>query len=270
MKNAQGKVDILKEINASWLVDVAVIVLITWLLSAASQRIFPWIADRVPKRLRFATLAAAPLLRLILLGAAASLLLMRTFDLTKGNLVTILSVSGVALGFAFKDYVSSILAGIVTLYERPYRLGDWLSVNGAYGEVKEINMRAVTIVTPDDNAVVIPHLKMWDTLYHNSNDGTPFLMCVSEFFLAPGHDGELVRNTLYDVALTSPWLQFQKPITVVAFDHPWGTKYKLKGYPVDPRDQFQFMTDLTLRGNDALQALGARFVEVPLAVTKKS
>lgn len=49
-----------------------------------------------------------------------------------------------------KDYVSSLLAGIVTPCEMPYRLGDWITVEGVDGEVKSIGMRALEIVTPDD------------------------------------------------------------------------------------------------------------------------
>jgi hypothetical protein len=42
-------------------------------------------------------------------------------------------------------------------------------------------------------------------------------------------------------------------------EKPWGTHYRLKAYPVEPRDQFQFITDLTVRGKAALLALGAAF-----------
>jgi len=38
----------------------------------------------------------------------------------------------------------------------PYRRGDWISIEGTYGEVKSIGLRAVEIVTPDDTMVVIP------------------------------------------------------------------------------------------------------------------
>src|SRR5690554_682258 len=51
------------------------------------------------------------------------------------NMVAIFGALGLALGFAFKDYANSLIAGIVTLYEMPYRPGDWIEVNGQYGEV---------------------------------------------------------------------------------------------------------------------------------------
>ena len=61
------------------------------------------------------------------------------------NMVAIFGALGLALGFAFKDYANSLIAGIVTLYEMPYRPGDWIEVNGQYGEVRSIGTRAAEV-----------------------------------------------------------------------------------------------------------------------------
>jgi len=65
------------------------------------------------------------------------------------------------------------------------------------------------------------------------------------------------------VGLTSPFLQIQNPVDVVVREKPWGTHYRLQAYPVDPRDQFSFITDLTVRGKAALAGAGMDFVLVP-------
>jgi len=80
-------------------------------------------------------------------------------------------------------------------------------------------------------------------------------MCVVDFYLEPKHDGALVRQSLYDAALTSPYVNLERPILVIVAEKPWGTHYKLKAYPVDARDQFQFISDLTVRGKAALADL---------------
>jgi small conductance mechanosensitive channel len=179
------------------------------------------------------------------------------------NLVAFLGALGVALGFAFKDYVSSLIAGVVTLYEMPYRPGDWIQVDGAYGEVKAINMRAAEIVTPDDTVVIVPHLKLWNQLIFNANDGGQNLMCIADFYLHPRHDAALVKHALHDVALTSAFLDLEQPIQVIVADKPWGTHYRLKAYPIEPRQQFHFTTDLTIRGKESLTRLGAEFAAMP-------
>ena len=81
-------------------------------------------------------------LSLLIIMVSVVLIVTRIIDPTFENLVVLLSATGLALGFAFKDYISSLLAGVVTLYELPYRPGDWIAVNGAYGKVRSIGTRA--------------------------------------------------------------------------------------------------------------------------------
>lgn len=68
----------------------------------------------------------------------------------------------------------------------------------------------------------------------------------------------LAREALESVAMTSPYLCFDEPVVVVIREEIWGTKYTLRAYPVDPRQQFRFVTDLTARGREAMTRAGAR------------
>jgi len=72
-----------------------------------------------------------------------------------------------------------------------------------------------------------------------------------------------VRTALRDVALTSAYLRFEKPIVVVAEEQPWGTHYRIRAYPMDPRQQFVFITDLTVRSKAVLSAAGIRPALLP-------
>jgi small conductance mechanosensitive channel len=236
-----------------------IVVVSALVLISVSQRILPWIAERFSGRNRLYVLASVPVLRLIFIVAALWVTLSIIIEPTAENIFALLGALGLALGFAFKDYASSLIAGIVTLYEMPYRLGDWISMEDTYGEVKSIGMRSFEIVTPDDTVVVIPHLKLWEKKIFNSNDGSRNLQCAADFYLHPAHDPKAVMAVLQDTALTSSYLQLQKPIGVVVLEKPWATEYRLKAYPVDPRDQFRFITDLTIRGKEALARLGVTF-----------
>ncbi|WP_200385938.1 mechanosensitive ion channel domain-containing protein [Thiocapsa imhoffii] len=151
--------------------------------------------------------------------------------------------------------------------EMPYRQGDWVEVKGNYGEVVKVSMRTLELVTPDDTRVSIPHLQLWNEAIFNANNGGPELQCVADFYLHPQHRADQVRQALHDVAITSPYLQLNQPLAVVVREQPWGTHYRLRAYPVDPRQQFRFVSDLTARGRVALQALGAQPAAVPATVT---
>jgi small conductance mechanosensitive channel len=231
------------------------------------KRVIPWFADRLPDRYRFYVLPWEPLLRFIILAVLVVYCIPLFIKPSPENLIAILGATAVAIGFAFKDYVSSLIAGVVALYERPYRVGDWIRIGDVYGEVQELGLRTVQVLTPDDTLVAIPHNKIWDNAIYNANSGQRDLMCVADFYLNPRHNGQRVRHVLRDVALTSPYLQLRRPILVIATEKPYATHYRLKAYPLDGRDQFLFLTDLTLRGKEALAELapGAEAAEVVVA-----
>lgn len=248
--------DILREIQVEGLLVVAAILGTAVMLTLLVQRYGPRLAEQLPGRYRLSALALVPLLRLVIIAVALALIVPQVIEPTFENLITVLGAAGLALGFALKDYVSSLIAGIVVIYEGAYRPGDWVEVEGEYGEVRSVGMRAMEMVTPDDTVIVVPHQTLWTKLIHNANDGTQDLQCVADFYLDPEHDGRQVRVLLRDVALTSPYLKIERSIDVVVAERPWGTHYRLKGYPVDPRDQFRFTTDLTVRGKAALREAG--------------
>ena len=143
-----------------------------------------------------------------------------------------------------------------------------MQVAGDYGEVRTVGLRAIRLNTPDDNVVTVPHMRMWTENISNANDGARSLQCAADFYLAPDHDAARVRAALRDVALTSAYLGYDKPIVVVLKETPWGTHYKLRAYPFDLRDQFLFISDLTVRGKQAIAEAGAVAVSAPAAATE--
>jgi small-conductance mechanosensitive channel len=256
-------VRIFKTLDQGALIELAVIIVAAGLLIHLLQRLLPWIASRLHGRKRLHLLASVPFVRLLLIVTALALIVPRLIEPSMQNMVALLGTVGLALGFAFKDYASSLIAGIVAIGEKPYRNGDWIEIGGVYGEVRHVGLRAVEVVTPDDTVVVIPHGRLWTEPVHNANDGGPRLMCVADFYLHPEHDAARARQLLWDVALTSPYLHHTDPVAVIVLEKPWGTHYRLKAYPVDGGQQFRFLTDLTVRGKAALQGMGARFAVAP-------
>lgn len=236
---------------------IGMILLGTWLVIVVAQKLFPYLAERGPSQLRLYLLGAVPILRLLLLLVAVAWVIPIIFNITLQNFLVIAGALGVAVGFAFKDYVSSVIAGVVAIVERPYRPGDWVRIGGDYGEVRAVGIRAIEIRTPADDIVHVPHERIWQNNIANSNDGDRTLMCVASFYLRPGHDAGRVRVALRDVALSSAYLEYDKPVVVMLADTPMGTHYQLKAYPFDMRHQFHFISDLTIRGKLAIADSGA-------------
>lgn len=263
MNVSDNLVDLFRNFSIDILLQIVLIGSVSWLLITLFSKWVPILANTISGRFRFRLLALVPIFRLGVFIAALLLILNRVIEPQIENIIALISLLGLGLGFAFKDYVSSLIAGVVTLYETPYRPGDWIEVEGAYGEVRAINLRSVEIVTPDSTVVIIPHLKIWNQLLFNANDGRRQLLCVADFYLHPDHNGREVQDILYDVASTSAYLQSDQPIRVVVHEQLWGTHYRLKAYPIDPRQQFEFITDLTIRSKEILAEKGIRFASAP-------
>lgn len=256
---------IFKDVGMIDLIQILAVVLIAWMIIQVIKRFLPWVAQVSPSRFRFHILPLIPILRLLILIAAVVLVVFIVTGATFQKLAAVAGALAFAVGFAFKGYITSLAAGVIAIYEHPYRPGDWVKIDDAYGEVKSVETRALHLVTPDDTMVTIPHNKIWESSVYNANDGQRELMCVAHFYLHPEHDAKSVRHKLEDVALTSPYLQLERPVVVVLKEEPWGTHYQLKAYPVDSRDQFQFISDLTVRGKEALGKMGIAPAAVVLA-----
>ncbi|MEO8543730.1 MAG: mechanosensitive ion channel domain-containing protein [Burkholderiaceae bacterium] len=249
---------------------IGLILLGTWLVILLARKLLPFLAERGPSQLRLYLLGAVPIIRLVLLVVAIMWVIPIVFNITLQNFLVIAGALGVAIGFAFKDYVSSLIAGVVAIVERPYRPGDWVRIGGDYGEVRSVGMRAIEICTPADDIVHVPHEKIWQNNIANSNDGANTLMCVASFYLRPDHNAGRVRVALCDVALSSAYLEYDKPVVVMLADTPLGTHYKLKAYPFDMRDQFHFISDLTIRGKLAIAESGAVEVQAMPGVLERA
>src|SRR5580704_9426289 len=74
-----------------------------------------------------------------------------------GDLIKMLGVGSVAIGFAFQNILQNFLAGILILMQEPFEIGDWINVTGLEGRVDDIQTRATLITTKDGQRVVIPN-----------------------------------------------------------------------------------------------------------------
>ena len=234
---------------------IALVIGVARLAASAINRGFGAVVSQTTPRWRIQILRWKPLARLMVVLAATSFIVSIVIVPSWENIAGLLVGGGLVLAFALKDYGSCLLAGLVTVFERVYQPGDWIEVKGAYGEVRSIGLRALRLVTLDDTEVIIPHSAIWQSPVFNATSGQHTVLCVTDFYLHPEHDGLLVRQRLTEVALTSPLRMPDGPVKVIAAEEPWGTHYRLIAYAKDSREQKLFTTDLTLRGKEVFREL---------------
>ena len=255
----------LRKLDWSDILLVVAVLVLAWVLAAVVRWALRRAAEKVWPRLRLSILRVVPVARLAIGVGALVVIVPILIEPSFQNVVALLASAGLALAFALKDYASSLVAGLVTVLENTYQPGDWIEMDGTYGEVKFIGVRAVHIVTSSDDEVIIPHYQFWSKKISNATSGSRSLLCVVDFYLHPDHDGPAVRQRLEEIGETSSRRKPETKVSVVAQEKPWGTHYKLKAYVKESREQFEFITDLTIRGKEALRAMNIWFAQAPYA-----
>jgi small-conductance mechanosensitive channel len=88
------------------------------------------------------------------------------------DLIKMLGIGSVAIGFAFQNILQNFLAGILLLVNEPFRLGDLISVTGIEGNVDDIQARATVVTTKEGRQVVIPNAMLFTNPVAVAHNGT--------------------------------------------------------------------------------------------------
>ncbi len=263
MNGAGPHLGFLRELTWSHILIILAVLVGGRLLVLLTRWIVRRAAESAPSHLRLVILRTTPIVRLLigLIGIAiiVPILVEPTFE----DIFALVATVALALAFALKDYVSCLVAGVVTILEHTYQPGDWIEIDGAYGEVTAIGTRAVHIVTADDTEVIIPHAKLWSASVHNASGGKQSLLCVANVYLHADHDGGAVLQALTEIAEASLYRKPETPVKIAVTETPWATHYKLKAYVTESREQFAMVTDLTIRSKERLRAMGVAFTKAP-------
>src|SRR6202790_4074924 len=73
------------------------------------------------------------------------------------DLIKMLGIGTVAIGFAFQNILQNFLAGVLLLLQQPFQIGDWIWITGLEGTVEDIETRATVISTSSGQRIVIPN-----------------------------------------------------------------------------------------------------------------
>lgn len=161
----------------------------------------------------------------------------------------------VALGLSLKDLVASVIAGFILLFDRPFQVGDHVAFGDVYGEIQSIGLRAVRLVTPDDNLVTIPNNRFMSDVVASANAGALDMMVVFDFHIALDADTRMARDILYEVVVTSRYVYLKKPVAITMNEQPivgrLAIQLKAKAYVIDTRFEKAFQTDVVLRTTEA-------------------
>lgn len=103
----------------------------------------------------------------ILIMVFAVLAALAKFGLQTASFVAVLGAAGFAVGFAMQGSLSNFSAGVMLLVFRPFKVGDFIDAGGTAGVVKEIQLFATILATPDNVKVIVPNGSVFGSTIKN-------------------------------------------------------------------------------------------------------
>ncbi len=176
-------------------------------------------------------------------------------------------ILGIAVGFAAKDSLGNLFAGLSILADGPYKLGDWIVVDGTIrgelrGKVTHIGLRSTRVLTMDDVEITVPNSLIANAQLINENGGPDRKQRVEvSVEVAYGSDVDLVRAVLHECAENEP-LRETDPAPRVRFRRFGGSglEFQLFVWLEDPSLRTMLIDQLNVA---VYKAFSANKIEIP-------
>jgi len=172
-------------------------------------------------------------------------------------------VLGIAVGFAAKDTLANFISGIFILADAPYKVGQYIIIDGdTRGVVTEIGMRSTRLLTRDNVEVTVPNAVIGNAKIVNESSGpSPRMRVRVPVSVAYGSDVDKVREILEQCAVDVPHVSTEQPTAIrfMAMGES-GLDFEIRTWASHPVFRGRIVDELNLRIYKALVTEG---VEIP-------
>lgn len=224
------------------------VLLIVWSLSRFLSTVLTNMSERFSSY-RLLIKRTIPIVKVLIWTVSLYFIIAGVLQPPVETIITVSASIGIAVGFASQDILRNIFGGIMIILDRPFQVGDKIEVDKQYGEVLEIGLRSVRVVTEDDSVVTIPNAEIMNKSVSNANSSALDCQVVAELFLPRDSDVEAVRRVCRMAATTSRYAYLNKPVYVHTTHAAIGPrdylKVRLKAYVLDIRFEQELRSDMT-------------------------
>lgn len=178
------------------LLSITIALVVSWIVRRGLARL----AERRGSMARGSVYALGRILHYVLLATGTMIGLTAVgIDLTR--LTLLISALGVGIGFGLQQIFSNFFSGLILLFERSLKVGDWIELeSGLFGQVTEISIRATIVKTSDEIEVVVPNSEFINGRVNNLSLRDTRRRIRVPFGVAYGTDKELVRKAALEAA----------------------------------------------------------------------
>jgi potassium efflux system protein len=138
--------------------------------------------------------------------AIGILLAVNTIGFKWSSVQWLVAALGVGLGFGLQEIVANFICGLIVLFERPFRVGDTVTIGTVTGTVSRIRIRATTIIDWDRKELIVPNKEFITGQLINWSLSDPIVRFSIDVGIAYGSDTELAEKLLLKVLHENPMI----------------------------------------------------------------
>lgn len=184
-----------------------------------------------------------------------------TLGLDMEKFALIAGALSVGIGFGLQAVVSNFVSGLILLFERPIRVGDFINVGTDTGTVKKIRVRSTELETLQFASIVVPNSKLISETVTNWTLSGRSMRVEVKVGVAYGSDTALVRKILMDIALDHPQVRKRPEPNVLFMGFGESSlDFELRCFIRDINERFIIASDLRFAIDAAFRLHG---VEIP-------
>ncbi len=247
----------LTAIDLNLVLYIVGIIVIAYLLVYMLSHILVLISERVGHH-RTSIAMIIPLLKILIYAFAIYYIVAAILQPSFSQMIAFAGLFGAAVGIGLKDIFLEIVGGLVIILEKPYQIGDMVTLGNSYGEVKDIGLRSTKLRTPADELVSVPNDTIFTQPVNSGNAGDIPMMILIDLFIHAESDASLAAKILREALVTSKYVIVSQkyPYTVLIENFPLYTRVRAKGYVCDLRLEFEFKSEVTRRTLAEFRRLG--------------
>ncbi|MCF7701288.1 mechanosensitive ion channel family protein [Loktanella sp. M215] len=198
------------------------------------------------------------IVRYIIIGFSF-LFVLNTFGVQTTSVVAVIGAAGLAIGLALQGTLSNVAAGVMIIFFRPIKLGDFVTINDQSGTVKAINLNFIEMASIGNVQIIIPNSEVWGNTIVNYS---VYPQRRAEWNIGVAYGANLAdaERAIIDTIMADPRsLKDPEPFIQVNNLNASSVDFLVRVWCART-DYFQYQADMTRKVKEALDAAG---VEIP-------
>ena len=189
----------------------------------------------------------------------AFLFVLNTFGVQTTSVIAVIGAAGLAIGLALQGTLSNVAAGVMIVFFRPIKIGDFVEVNGQMGTVKDITLNYTELASLGNVQIIIPNSEVWgNTIVNYSTYDTR--RAEWTFGVGYGANLKLAEDTIRNTIMADPRSKSDpEPFIQVNTLNSSSVDFLVRVW-CDSADYFAYQADMKRRVKEALDDAG---VDIP-------